>query len=209
MFQSHAFAQSENQSVKEYLEQPISGEEQKNIDENQRNTNEQPEISENTNGVGLTVWDFMKMLFATVFVVALLYFVLKLVNKKGAFGQTSNTLVNLGGLTVGTNRSVQIIKVGERILVVGVGDDIQLLTEIEKGEEFDRILTDYNQKLDKIAKPNDAITRMLELVKGKRIEVKPESSSFQSLLKKQLDEMSKERKNILAELESEKDKDQS
>ena len=206
MIQPHAFAQSENQSVKEYFEQPNSEQEQVQKDEKQSNVNEQPEVSEESKEVGLTVWDFMKMIFATLFVVALLYTVLKLVSKKGAFGQKSNTLVNLGGLTVGTNRSVQMIKVGERILVVGVGDNIQLLTEIEKGEEFDGILTDYNQKLDKLAQPNDVITRLTEFVKGKKDLTNTNPSSFQTLLKKQLEDLSKDRKNILDEMKSEKEK---
>ena len=38
-----------------------------------------------TSSVGLTFWDFVKMIFATVFVVGLLYFVLKFVNKKRQF----------------------------------------------------------------------------------------------------------------------------
>lgn len=204
--QAEAFAQSENQSVKEYLEQPRTEEGKGTTDGEQSNLNEQSETSEASNGIGLTLWDFVKMVFATLFVIALLYFVLKLVNKKGAFHQKSNTLVSLGGVSVGNNRSVQLIKVGERVLVVGVGENIQLLTQIEKGDEFDQILTDYNQKLDNLAQPNDIITKLSGLLKGKRKESKAAPTSFQMLLKKQLDEISKDRKEILTELQDKKDR---
>lgn len=207
--QSEAFAQSENQSVKEYLEQPHPTEEQGTAEAEQSSLNDQQiGADEESSGVGLTLRDFMKMIFATLFVVALLYFVLKLVNKKGAFHQKSNTLVSLGGLTVGNNRSVQLIKVGERVLVVGVGENIQLLTQIEKGEEFDQILTDYNRKLDKLAEPSDVMTKLSDWLKGKRNESKASPTSFEMVLKKQLDELAKDRKESLNELQKEKDKEQ-
>ncbi|UTW69215.1 flagellar biosynthetic protein FliO [Anaerobacillus sp. HL2] len=43
------------------------------------------------------------------------------------------------------NRSIQIIRVGKRILiVVGVGESIQLLKEIDDENEVDKILEDYD-----------------------------------------------------------------
>ena len=115
--QAQAFAQTTNQSVKECLEQPENvgkSKESEVIDE--QTDGEQLEASKESKAIGLTFGDFLKMIFATLFVVALLYVVLKLVNKKGMFHNKSDTLVSLGGLTVGTNRSVQLIKVGEDCL---------------------------------------------------------------------------------------------
>jgi flagellar protein FliO/FliZ len=208
--QSQAFAQTTNQSVKECLEQPenCGGDQGAEVVEEQTDGGKQ-EGSKKSTAIGLTLGDFLKMIFATLFVVALLYIVLKLVNKKGMLHNKSGTLVSLGGLTVGTNRSVQLIKVGERLLVVGVGENIQLLTEIEKGQEFDEIILNYNQKLDEIAQPSDFITRIVQLIKGRKTEEIGEQTSFQMLLKKQLNELSNQRKKTLEELNSEKDQDKS
>jgi flagellar protein FliO/FliZ len=208
--QSQAFAQTTNQSVKECLEQPENcGEEQGAEVIDGQTDGEQLEASKESKAIGLNFGDFFKMIFATLFVVALLYVVLKLVNKKGMLHNKSDTLVSLGGLTVGTNRSVQLIKVGERLLVVGVGENIQLLTEIEKGQEFDQIIINYNQKLDEIAQPSDFITRIVQFIKGRKKEETGEQTSFQMLLKKQLNELSNQRKKTLEELNSEKDQDKS
>jgi flagellar protein FliO/FliZ len=208
--QSQAFAQTTNQSVKECLEQPENcGEEQGAEVIDEQTDGEQLEASKESKAIGLTFGDFFKMIFSTLFVVALLYVVLKLVNKKGMLHNKSDTLVSLGGLTVGTNRSVQLIKVGERLLVVGVGENIQLLTEIEKGQEFDQIIINYNQKLDEIAQPSDFITRIVQFIKGRKKEETGEQTSFQMLLKKQLNELSNQRKKTLEELNSEKDQDKS
>ena len=54
-----------------------------------------------TSSVGLTIWDFVKMIFATVFVVGLLYFVLKFVNKKGRLFKSTQLIENLGGTALG------------------------------------------------------------------------------------------------------------
>lgn len=211
--QPQAFAQTTNQSVKDCIEQPENcGEDQEaeviDLDE-QKDNGQQPVASQESTAIGLTFGDFLKMIFATLFVIALLYIVLKLVTKKGTIRNKSGTLVSLGGLTVGNNRSVQLIKIGERLLVVGVGENIQLLTEIEKGQEFDQIITNYNQKLDEIAQPSDFITRILEHIKGRKKEEKGEQDSFQMLLKKQLNDLSNQRKKTLNELNDEKDKDKS
>ena len=206
--QPQVLAETVNQSVKECLDNPEScGEETNDTESVQTNKDKQADASVEANTVGLTIWDFLKMILATIFVVALLYFVLKLVSKKGTLHNKSETLVNLGGLTVGTNRSVQLIKVGERLLVVGVGENIQLLSQIEKGQEYEQIITDYNKRLDQMVQPSDILTKIVDQVKRKKSVKEDEPSNFHILLKKQLDELSNGRKSILEDLHSEKDND--
>ena len=65
-----------------------------------------------TNSVGLSFWDFLRMIFAMIFVVALLYFVLRFIGKKTKSYQKANFIENLGGTGLGGNRSVQLVKVG-------------------------------------------------------------------------------------------------
>lgn len=208
--QTQVFAETVNQSVKECLDNPDScSDKASDTETDQTNKDKQADVSGAANTVGLTIWDFLKMILATIFVVTLLYFVLKLVTKKGTIHNKSETIVNLGGLTVGTNRSVQLIKVGERLLVVGVGENIQLLSQIEKGQEYDHIITDYNKRLDQMVQPSDILSRLLDQVQRKKGVKEDEPSAFQILLKKQLDELSNGRKSILEDLQSEKDNDKS
>ncbi len=44
----------------------------------------------------------------------LIYFLLKLLNKKNRLFQQSKTLENLGGISLGQNKSIQVIRVGEK-----------------------------------------------------------------------------------------------
>ncbi|MFC4735616.1 flagellar biosynthetic protein FliO [Bacillus daqingensis] len=75
-------------------------------------------------------------------VLALLYFVLKLVNKKAKNFSSTRGLVNAGGVGIGTNKSVQLVKAGDRLLVLGVGDTVTLLKEITDAEEIEKLLAD-------------------------------------------------------------------
>lgn len=91
-----------------------------------------------------SVWSVLVKLFLALFVViALMYVLLRLLGRKNYQMQSSNTMQNIGGIPLGQNKSVQIVRIGDRLLVVGVGENIALLDEIRDEDEIERIL---NQK---------------------------------------------------------------
>ena len=187
-------------SVKDCLEQPEKCSEENLMPEG---TDSENTDSETSNNVGITIWDFIKMIFATIFVVALLYFLLKFINKKSHAYKSSQIVENIGGTSLGANRSVQLIKVGSRVLVLGVGENIQLLKEIEDEEEARRIILEHNNKVEQLASPSDIVTKVLKRVNIDRSEEsKKKPSSFSTVLKKQLDDMSQERRQLLREVET-------
>ncbi|WP_099363006.1 flagellar biosynthetic protein FliO [Fredinandcohnia onubensis] len=147
----------------------------------------------------LTAGDFIKMIFTTLFVIALIYLLLKFVNKRNRMFNQHRFIENLGGTSLGTNRSIQIVKVGERILVVGVGDTVQLLKEIKDTDEMNEILEQHNASLDSMIQPRDILNRMIQ----KRKEVKAgDQTHFSSMLQKQLSELKQGRKKIVEQLEN-------
>ncbi|MFE4349667.1 flagellar biosynthetic protein FliO [Peribacillus butanolivorans] len=152
----------------------------------------------NPEQVGITIWEFLRMIFATIFVVGLLYIILKFINKKSKSYQKANSVENLGGTSLGANRSVQLVKVGGRILVVGVGENIQLLKEIDNPEEYEQLMKDYNEKMDQMIQPGEFATKLKNKWLKKR---EIETHSFSSEFKNQLDQMSDSRKKLLNELE--------
>ena len=196
-----AFAEQLDNSVKSCIENPETCDENQPADKLEKKQTDTPKEQE-SNGVGLNAWDFIKMIFATVFVIALLYFLLKYINKKSKSFKSTQLVENLGGTALGTNRSVQLIKVGNRILVVGVGENIQLLKEISDPVEYNQIIADYNEKLDQLIQPSDIVTKVIQLTKStKATKNTGNSQKFQSVLKQQLEEISKDRKNIYEQME--------
>mgnify|MGYP000879919861 CR=1 FL=1 len=207
---SHVYAEQINQSVKDCIERPETCGEQELTQNEAVDTDTKPadqlnttSVSEKANTVGLTAWDFIKMILATIFVVALLYFVLKFVNKKSSMFKSSQLIENLGGVPLGSNRSVQIIKIGNRLFIVGVGENVQLLKEIEDYEDNKEILSNYNHQLEQMIQPNELFGKLMDKVsKGKKYS-KGESTAappFQSMLQQQLDDLAKERKKVFEEV---------
>ncbi|GAK02043.1 flagellar biosynthesis protein FliZ [Geomicrobium sp. JCM 19037] len=54
-------------------------------------------------------------------------------------------LQNLGGIQLGQQKSVQVIRVGDRFFIVGVGDSIQLLDEIRDEDEIQQLVEKADQ----------------------------------------------------------------
>lgn len=150
--------------------------------------------------VGLTFWDFFKMILATIFTVGLLYALLKFINKKSKVYNQSQIVENLGGTALGANRSVQLIKVGNRILVVGVGENIQLLKEIDNSEEYSQIISEHNNKLELLIRPSDFLTKMMKRTANSK-KSNQNNPQFGTLLSQQLEEIKKGRKKLFEELE--------
>ncbi|MFJ7681020.1 flagellar biosynthetic protein FliO [Peribacillus butanolivorans] len=187
-----ASAEDLDKTVKDGYEQPDDLKTDKSKDSQTTKQASNPEQ------VGITIWEFLRMIFATIFVVGLLYIILKFINKKSKSYQKANSVENLGGTSLGANRSVQLVKVGDRILVVGVGDNIQLLKEIDNPEEYEQLMKDYNEKMDQMIQPGEFATKLKNKWLKKR---EIETNSFSSDFKNQLYQMSDSRKKLLNELE--------
>lgn len=190
-----AFAGSVNNSVKDCFQNPGKCSE-KDLAPTQKSTVQKSETAQ----VGITVWDFVRMIFATIFVVALLYVLLKYINKKSRSYKSTQLVENLGGTPLGGNRSVQIVKIGSQVFVVGVGENVQLLKEIDDAKERNQLLSDYNSKLEQSVQPSDIVTKVIEKTKNWKISQK-NSTNFSTVFKQQLDEISRGRKKLFAELE--------
>lgn len=88
----------------------------------------------------ITIFDIVKMVFSFLFVLGLIYFLMRFLKGKNRFAQGPTNIEMLGGASLGQNRSIQLVKVGKRVLVLGVGDSVQLLKEIDEEEEIRSIL---------------------------------------------------------------------
>lgn len=131
----------------EYIKQKSNGE------LNERNFEEPNQLGESASA-GVTAFDFVKMIFALAFVLALIYFLLKFVKNKNRYISGTKYLENLGGTSLGQNRSIQIVKAGNRILILGVSDSIQLLKEIDDPAEMEIIMNENVENTHKNIQEN-------------------------------------------------------
>jgi len=154
--------------------------------------------------VGLTAWDYIKMLLALIFVLVLLVWVLKFINKKSAHFQQNNIVRSLGGISLGSQKSVQILQIGDTLYVVGVGENVELLKEINDSDEIEKLLSYYNEK-QTITAGTPYITELVQKLKGHSKKSGDESDhNFGNLLNQRLSEIKKVRRD---ELEKWKEKE--
>src|SRR5699024_6679095 len=64
--------------------------------------------------------------------------------KKRRSYEKAGSLENIGGISVGQQKSVQIIRIGDKMYLLGVGSNVELLKELSE-EESENILQDMNQ----------------------------------------------------------------
>lgn len=146
----------------------------------------------------VTIWDFIKMIFALVFVLLLIYGALRFINKRNKWFDNGRSVENIGGTNLGNNKSLQLIKVGNSILVVGVGDSINLLKEITDEKEANLLLDAYRNKSETAPLASGTFK---ELMKKIPMSKKTENNQFSNLLKEQIGQLSQERKKKISELD--------
>lgn len=167
-----------------------------------KSENNSPEINETTENES-TFFMLVKLVFMLGIVLAILFFVLRFIQKKSVSFQDGKNLQSLGGIGVGQNRSVQLIRTGNSVLVVGVGDTVTLLKEITNEDEVKMMLEQRpSQQVSSVA--NQLKSRWLnrEESSQKADEAsKDQTVNFKNLLASLTNERKEQRKEIQKALE--------
>lgn len=173
-----AAADSDNSTVNEWFQK-----------KDEKTADQSEQKKEKTTKTSVSAFDFVKMIFALLFVIVLIYGLVKLMNKRNRLLKPFQYVENIGGTSVGQNRSIQLIKVGKSVLVVGVGETIQLLKEIEDEKEIEVILSQHEEAMSskiewqKFVKP----------LKSSEHQPQQKLPSFSKALKEQLEELKQNR----------------
>ena len=148
----------------------------------------------NINKPGITTGEIVKTILSLIFVVGLLYLLLKWVKKKSSHLPNSQLLQNLGGISIGPNKSLQLVKVGDSILVLGVGENVQLLKEINEQEVMEDMMDAFQKKKeDGIASPIKLSSILVDKWKKDK-SLEDDKTSFRTRLQQELELAVKTRK---------------
>lgn len=78
----------------------------------------------------------VKVIFFLILIIGMFLIIMKvLAKKKWSWNPGRSVFKPLGGLSLGQNKSVQLVEIGKSIYVLGVGDDVSLLQKIDDPEE--------------------------------------------------------------------------
>ncbi|CVM88307.1 flagella biosynthesis protein FliZ [Streptococcus pneumoniae] len=179
----------ENGTVNDWLKD----EKESKKDTEKKTTDNQTNPAEEVPSSSVSIMDFVKMIGALLFVILLIYGLVRFVGKQNRLLKPFRYVENIGGTTVGQNRSVQLIKVGKRVLVVGVADSIQLLKEIDDEQECEAIVKQYEEAMES---KTDLPKMMQKLTSQVKKHDQPNTSSFSANLKAQLAELKKTQSEV-------------
>lgn len=109
----------------------LEEEEPTEINEDQSNEDTTPPVLAEQNQTGSLAFNIVKTVFALILILALIYILIKFLGKRNKLFNQVKALENLGGISVGQNKSIQIVRIGEKVFIVGVGDNVELLQELD------------------------------------------------------------------------------
>ena len=109
----------------------------------------------------------------------------------------------MGGTPLGNNKSLQLVKVGEKVYLIGVGDQVTLIKEFSESDEINSIETDLENQSTLFTSPLATIsTSIVNFSKeklSKRIETKP-NLSFEHLFKQSLNKQKGKQEQLKQDL---------
>lgn len=202
LFPQTVLAEDDNGSVLDAYRQ--SSTDEADISETEPNVEitDQPEESEPSLFEGdneeVSFWGLViRFLLALALVVVLIYVLLKLMNKFTSKQGQLNNLENLGGVSVGMNKSVQLVKVGTKVYLLGVGDTVELLTEITDQAFIDQLMSNSQVPgADLFSKVTQSFQQKQSKSEDNSSPNEPRNDSFSTLFKGELEQMKQKQEKI-------------
>jgi len=148
-------------------------------------------------------FNIVKMIFALLLILALIFFLSKLFNKKNNSLHQLNVLENMGGISVGQNKSIQIVRIGTSFYVVGVGENIELLKEITDETLQQELLENQGERVEFNSLFQSIFNR--RKTSDSANEHQNEEQPFLTSLSEELEKIKKKRATMLNENEKKRD----
>ncbi len=187
---------AEDPSVNDCMEEGINCE---NLETQDTNTENESTVLTDPEDEGSLIIELIKMFFALVLVLGLIYLLLKFLSKRNKLFNQVKALENLGGVSVGQNKSVQIVRVGNRFYLVGVGENVELLEEITDQEVIDDLVSKNTSTSTKQGSGLSGFFNTISNHDGK------EKQDFNKLFSSELEKLKVKRSHLLQQRKDKED----
>ena len=142
---------------------------------------------------GSLLFSIVKMVFALLLVLALIYLLIKFLSKRNKLFHQVKALENLGGISVGQQKSIQVVRIGSKVFLVGVGENVELLQEItDEQVKHDLLHKDENEANESLG--SNWLTSFLQ---QKQTGVKTQTNDFKQFFTNELDKLKQNRKKLI------------
>ncbi|OEG00413.1 hypothetical protein BHF71_00450 [Vulcanibacillus modesticaldus] len=81
---------------------------------------------------------YIRVILSLVSILILIYVITWALSKKKKLNQVGN-FTHLGAIPLGPNKTIQVVEIGNKIYILGVGEDVRLIQIIEENEDIKAI----------------------------------------------------------------------
>ncbi|MFB4167485.1 flagellar biosynthetic protein FliO [Virgibacillus sp. JSM 102003] len=151
---------------------------------------------------GSLLFNLVKMFFALLLVLGLIYLLLKFLSKRNKLFQQVKGLENLGGISVGPNKSIQLVRIGSKIFIIGVGENVEMLQEISEEEAKKEIL--HNNESNEV-QTKSLLTSIFQQ-KTNADEETQSNKDFKSIFSSELNKLKQKRARLINQRKQKEDR---
>jgi flagellar protein FliO/FliZ len=150
----------------------------------------------------------IQLVFYTGIVVFMIYALIKFLSVRQRKLQRNNVFQVVSGVSVGNNKTLQLVKAGNKMYFIGVGDNVTLLKEIEDENEIASLQEDI--EASEASPLATGIGRLLNKKEANTSDEnnKSEFSTFQKLMKNTMEKQKEKRNTLENELRNRSNEDE-
>uniref|UniRef100_A0A4Y8QB69 Flagellar protein n=1 Tax=Paenibacillus athensensis TaxID=1967502 RepID=A0A4Y8QB69_9BACL len=150
-----------------------------------------------------------KVILFLILIIALFFVLIRFLGRRNQSSFFGKPIRSLGGVPLGQNKSIQVVEIGHSLLIVGVGDNIQLLDKINDAEEVayvTALLTVDDGEANGLLTMGKWLGKLSQRKKDVEEDVEI-TSSFQNVFRDKLNKVSNRNKNVEQWLADQNQKD--
>ena len=126
-----------------------------------------------------------KLVLYTFLILIMIYALIKFLAHRQKNLQPNQAIKLMGGTPLGNNKSLQLVKVGDQLLLIGVGDQVTLLKEFLNEDEIKKIEENLTNQPSALS---NSVTNFLKEKLNDRKKQK-QSNSFENIFSQSLDKI--------------------
>lgn len=147
-----------------------------------------------------------QLIFYTLLIVFMIYGLIKFLSMKQKNLQPNQAVKLMGGTALGNNKSLQLVKVGGQIYLIGVGDQVTLIKEFSEDDEINGIEKDVETQASPLLPKT--VTSFIKEKVGGHLEKNPsQTKGFEQLFKQSLDKQRKKQDKLESDLSKQHSED--
>jgi flagellar protein FliO/FliZ len=148
-------------------------------------------------GDGSLLWSLFQLIFALGIIIAIIYLLIRFLSQKTNLSRNT-VFQSLGAQSLGKDRSVHLVSVGDKVYLLGVGDSITLLDTVTDTELIERLRDNPQQPLARpVAGMSDWISRLRPKSKAQAEEIQVEELPFDAALREKLHNLKERRQQTV------------